>query len=623
MDGNGYAPQPQRQRRSQRYATPDVQATPRQASSAAWQAGYTPQQTPQPPSQGVPVMNVAQPQQAYQPQGYPQQGYQQPYQAGAYPQQGYQPHQQPAPQNTWAGQNSYGGDFRRRGYVPTQPTQPAEGGSGHGGDGPRAGLSLGKLMAILAVAAAVVLAVVLGLQSAGDAREEQQLREYVESYNNVYCMNVYVDGIHLGGMTQQEALSAVTQQAQKRNDAWSVTLTFQGQVVTVINASHLGMTVDVMEPLRLAWAQGHTGSIKQRAAAMEQLNNEAYQGYTALPGGDTSVIDTLLADISNRIYRAPQDAALVAFEPEKTSNPFTIQEEAVGYSLNTAPIKEQLYRMVSTLESGTIEIVPDVIQPAITTAEIRKLVTLRGSASTKISSKSTEDRTENIRVAFQRCNGYVIMPGNTFSFNNVVGERSLKNGFREAIEYAYNEEVMGVGGGVCQASSTLYQAAVNAGLEIVKREPHSKEVNYTEYGLDATVLWSSYKKIDLVFRNNTEHPIYLVTRVQSTAENRKKFECAVDIYGYDLGNEQFRLEASTVEIIQPPEEPDRRKDKKGEYVTYVDEEKQVSAAKEGYVVDSYMVRYVDGQEVDRKFLYRDTYKARPAVVYVGIKQRED
>ena len=81
-------------------------------------------------------------------------------------------------------------------------------------------------------------------------------------------------------------------------------------------------------------------------------------------------------------------------------------------------------------------------------------------------------------------------PGEKFSFNGVVGERSIKNGFYEAVEYAYGTEVMGVGGGSCQASTTVYQAAVEAGLTITDRTPHSKEVSYASYGA-GRLIWRS------------------------------------------------------------------------------------------------------------------------------------
>ena len=255
----------------------------------------------------------------------------------------------------------------------TPPQQPPQGG-GPGGKTPR---SLGRTI----IVALLCLVVVAGLAIGGYyAWQDNQVKQYVTAYDTVFCQGVYVDGIHLGGMTQQEGLNAVTTQAQQRNDAWSVRLTYQGQLVTQITADQLGMKVDVADTLNAAWSQGHTGDVYLRKAAMEQLLTTPYEGFTALPGGDTSVIDNILTDIRNNVYRAPQDAA-VTFEPNKPDHPFSFQEEVAGRILDTAPIKEQLYHMVSTMQSGDIEITPQTIQPQVTVADLQKQVALRGTAT--------------------------------------------------------------------------------------------------------------------------------------------------------------------------------------------------------------------------------------------------
>ena len=187
----------------------------------------------------------------------------------------------------------------------------------------------------------------------------------VQAYDNVFCQGVYVDGIHLGGMTPDEAIAAVQAQAQERNSAWKVRLIFSGQLVTEITADQLGMTVDIMDVMNQAWSQGHVGDIYQRQAAMEALAETPFQAYTAMPSGDTSVIDGILQDIKNNVYRAPQDAQLLTFDPSQ-SYPFTFQEEMQGRYLDTEPLKERLYQMVSTMESGDVEIIPQVIEPSVT-----------------------------------------------------------------------------------------------------------------------------------------------------------------------------------------------------------------------------------------------------------------
>lgn len=643
MYSNGYVPQqPQeRRRRSDRYAAqqPSQPSSSTQArqqpaypqnqpnvSAAQQRQAYQPSQQPPVqqripqqqamPRQGIPqaAQQVPRPNYQSQPQnsqwqGMPQQGYGR----GYYPQQ--QTDQWNRPQARFEGNTQQ--QMLRQGYQPPQP--PPQMTEQKGGGTPPPRINWKAVVIALVVVALLVVGCVLGYR----AYEDQQLKQYVATFDAVYCNNVYVDGIHLGGMTQQQAINAVTAKAQERNDAWSVKLTYQGKVVTEFKASQLGMTVDVTEQLRQAWNQGHTGDAYQRLEAMEALAETPYQAYTALPNGDTSVVDNVLAEIKNLVYLAPTNAAIISFNPEKTADPFSYQYESVGYVLDTEPIKEKIYQMVSTLESGSIEIVPTVIQPEITVEQLKSLVTLRATASTKISTTSTENRTNNIKRAFQLISGTIIQPGEQFSFNGIVGERSVENGFFEAVEYAYGEQTMGIGGGVCQASSTIYQAAVAAGMDITHREQHSLEVNYTEFGLDATVYWSRNRKIDLAFRNTTEAPVYIVAAVQSDPDNRKRLVAKVSIYGMDMGDTTYKLEAKTVEILQPPEETKIVKDKKQEYVTYTDEEEIVQKAEEGYLIESYRVKYVNGEEVERALLYTDRYEPKQKTVYVGIKERED
>ena len=643
MYNNGYVPsgQPERHRRSERSGAGQTPAPGQSSSRPAWEQddwggvhpGHQGYQPSQPVKKAVGASGVRQ-------QGVPspQTAYASPWQQQARQQDYRAPRQSYAAQEQQPRQQAYGGyqqpqdagqgwgnasprytpnnGFAPQGgqaYPPQQPWQPA---GGSGGQPPkRGGHTLRTALVIV-----LCVALLAGLGVGGYyALQQQQLRQYVASFDNVFCQGVYVDGIHLGGMTAEQGIAAVQAQAQQRNDAWSVRLTYQGKLVTEIKASQLNMNVDVYDTLNDAWAQGHTGTVDERRDAMEALMVTPYEGYTAMPGGDTSVIDNTLDSIRNYVYRAAQDAAIVSFDPSKT-DPFTFQEEVPGRYLDTEPVKEQLYRMVSTLESGEIALEPVEIAPQVTVEELKKTVELRASAYTSISTTSTEERNNNIRRSFQLISGKVLQPGETFSFNDTVVERTEKNGFYPAIEYANGEHVMGIGGGVCQASSTVYIAAVQAGLQIIKREPHSDQVNYTDYGKDATVYWQYGRKIDLQFKNNTDGPIYMVAAVQSDPNNRKRLIAKVSLYGMSLGDVTYSLETKTIEELEPGEDIIVQ-DKKAEYVTYTDQEYVERKARKGYVVESYRVKYVGGVEVERTLLYTDTYEARAKRIYVGVTER--
>ena len=653
---NGYS-QPRRRTQSARLTQQETSAAPLQ-QAAAYQrprqgvpttsgaSNYTPQNSfrqqgnPVATRQQVnqPVQQMPQPQarQTYQPTQTANQPNSQPGFQTSYQQTPAQPQQRPA----YAGQAvqsqpvyyqqpvyqpqqpSYGVERQGKqqnyqhttGYIPPKRPDPP---MSNGGEPPQ---KRGNNWIVILVAAVLVIAIGVG---AYYYHQDAQLRSAVTAFDNVFCPGVFVDGIALEGMTAEEGVAAVTAQAQTRNDSWYVNLTYQGQVVTTLTASQLGMTVDVADVMNQAWAQGHTGDVYQRKDAMEQLLVTPFEGYTAMPGGDTSVVDGVLNEIKNLVYRAPTDATLVSFDPDKT-DPFTFQDAVEGRTLDIEPLKEKLYQMVSTMESGDVEIEPDTIAPTVTLEELKKKYTLRASVYTPISSKSSENRTNNIRRCFELISGYVLDSGSKFSFNTVVGKRTVANGFYEAIEYAYGTEVMGVGGGTCQASTTLYQAAVEAGLDIITREPHSKSVSYAAYGEDATVYWEGNRKIDLVFKNSTDSPLYFVASVQSDPSNRKRLIAKVSIYGESLGDDvRYELQSQTVEILTAPEDPEYVKDTKQTYVTYTDEEYVARKAADGCKVESYRVKYVGDTAVERTLLFTDTYKAQSKLIYVGTKKRTE
>ena len=421
-------------------------------------------------------------------------------------------------------------------------------------------------------------------------------------------------------MTAEQAWNSVQSQIQQRHDAWKVQLNYNGVQVAEIDADMLEFSVDPTQVMYAAWARGHTGDQEQRYEDMLLLEQEPYVAYTAQPSGNTQIIDDKLSQIKAAIDTPAVNAEMVSFDPS-LAYPFEITDEAYGYSLDTEPVKEKLYQMVSTMESGSVDLVPTRLEPTVRKADVMKNYMLRSYASTEISKHSEENRNNNIRHAFDYINGYVLAPGKTFSFNNVVGERTEARGFYPATEYVYGEHVEGYGGGVCQASTTLYQAAVCAGLKILEREPHSDKVSYTDLGKDATVYWVGKRKIDFSFKNNTEGNIYIVAAVKQDPSNKKRLNTTVAIYGQDMGDVRYELESEIVETIPAPFKPVYKKDTNGTYVTYKDQEESVSKAREGYVVKSYLVEYTSGVQTDKKLLYTDRYDEKAEVIYVGVKDR--
>lgn len=586
----------------------------------------------------------------YEPGGYPPQNPQEPYP------QPYDPYSQyvyPSayPQEGNGGYPSQGSDGW---YVPGVPLsepvkplppqqkprtnkRPQKGGTGAGGGGggrkTSPGGSHGKKASKKkrrSFTGMLVKLLVFALMLAGAAAGLYlwNITTDIKPYETIFLDNIYVDGINLTGMTRAEGEDAVWTQAREKQIGWYVRLKNSAGESYDITAETLGIVFDPSAALQEAWAVGHATSerrtileIKEEVDRMK-VDRQDFYSAQAQQSANTAPIDSILQSIERDAYVAPQNAQILGFYPEDRLNPFSYQTEKLGYRLDTTAIRQQILDMVHNLQSGEIMIQREPVQPDVVVADLEKTVAMRAIAVTPIASNSSEDRNNNIRVAFSKINGLILENGKKFSFNTVVGKRSEKNGFFPAFEYNYGELEIGVGGGVCQASTTVFLAAVQAGMKIEKLKPHSTPVGYTELGKDATVSDTKGHEIDFVFRNNSGSPIYIIANVIADPSNKKRLQCEVRIYGQALENVRYELEAVEVERIEQPTEIEYREDKEARYVTYTDEKQTVIKASEGWKIESYLCTVVDGVQTQRELLAKIEYPARRERVYVGVTPRE-
>ena len=252
--------------------------------------------------------------------------------------------------------------------------------------------------------------------------------------------------------------------------------------------------------------------------------------------------------------------------------------------------------------------------PNVTSQDLKKYTHKRGEFSTSISTSST-GRKYNIRKALNSINGTHLLKNQKFSFNQCVGNRTASKGYKNAKVILDGEFVEGVGGGVCQVSSTLYNAVLLSGLNVISSQKHSQRVGYVKAGFDAMV---NYGSSDLVFENNTDGDIYILCQYTDSS-------IKVSIYGEDLKNVSYDrqyeiinpVSAGTTEIIH---------DYDGKYldkVVYKDECFELKKARDGYTIKSYLIKKVDGIEVDKKLLRTDKYVAQHGIIVYGTKDREE
>ena len=307
----------------------------------------------------------------------------------------------------------------------------------------------------------------------------------------------------------------------------------------------------------------------------------------------------LIGGIAEKMYVPPEDASVV-YDGGK----FRVKNERRGAELDESKLYASIYCCFKFSGGGSVTAEKRTVEPEVTAGMIKPHLTLRGSYSTDYAS-SLAGRKHNIRLALGKLDGIAIMPGETLSFNKTVGPRTEENGFQSAkiiVDGAYTD---GVGGGVCQASTAVYNAALVAGLSCTANA-HSICPSYCPPGLDAMISSVS----DLLITNPTEHPVYI--SVKSTDSGATVF-----VYGekrnYDVVPESVivkRVEFTTQEVVDSEhkyfdgayEQGDRR---------------LVSPGKDGVSSETYLNYYSGKKLIRRELLRKNEYKSVPQVIAVA------
>lgn len=416
----------------------------------------------------------------------------------------------------------------------------------------------------------------------------------------VYCTAAWkgkiIPGVQVGlidvsGLTEREAEQKIAGVQQEFLIA-PVKITSGDQEINTTRRD-LGFSMDAKKSVSQAYQVGRSGSFQER---INQVGR-AYRHQVVLPAQELSVdyrkAESLLAPLTTGLVK-PQDARLVIDNYDQItiipSKPGTVVD--LETSLGGLGAFKQPY-------AGKVELQYREEQPQVSTADVQAMGVngLLASYGTGFDAKNY-NRSYNIALAAGSINNKQIKPGEVFSFNGTVGPRSAERGYREAMVIVQDAFVPGLGGGVCQVSSTVYNAALLAGLEIVERRNHSLAVTYVPLGRDATV---SYGSQDLKFRNNTGSYIYVKTAVSRGV-------LTVKIFGNKQQKKAVQMETSVDNVISP------KVAKKNDPNLYKGKTVVEKGGAKGYNVTAY--RVMDGT---RKLLSKDYYRPLNRVVRVGTK----
>ena len=333
--------------------------------------------------------------------------------------------------------------------------------------------------------------------------------------NSKIVAGVTVGGVDVGGLTRDEAVAALKETIE-RQDKSEITLRHPTKPDTWRRTlGMLGAEANVNAALDQALAIGDAESVAQRV-----LNGDKPRGVAISIPIDVSehASKEWLRQIAHQLNRVPSDAHAFA----KKGVGLTIDRP---HKSGTRLDMDSTWKEVLTFGDGLFDgseatVVLTTTEPKITTGDLSPLGTLRSAYFTNYASSSA-NRKSNLALAASKLDGHLLKPGEIFSYNDRVGPRTESRGWKTAHQFQDGQIVDGIGGGVCQSSSTLYNAVLMGGLKIVERHNHSLPVAYLSPARDASV---SFGHLDFKFANNTDGPLYL-----TAAADGKKFH--VRLYG--------------------------------------------------------------------------------------------
>ena len=443
---------------------------------------------------------------------------------------------------------------------------------------------------------AIVLILVIGIIS-----YVFSVNKKVASWQDKIYPGVFVYDIDLGGLNEEEAVKVLKEKLHN--------MILDKKLVVKVEDKTLELTYEELKP-----SYNFEEVAKEAMTVGKDESNFTKNSY--IKGKKTINVDTKLS------Y---DEEALVAFENkvidevgvkpinasiEINSGSISITDDVSGKTINKEEFHNTLVDNINADPNHEAVLTFDlVVEEAKIKAE--DLTRINGKISSYSSNyvNTGDGRVKNMEIAANTVNGTILMPGDEFSYNGLIGDTTPEKGYEKANTYVGNKIVPDYGGGICQVSTTLYRAVMRANIRSTERMNHSLTVSYSEPGLDATV---ANPYIDYKFVNTYDFPIYIQGSVSGGIVN-------FTLYGDTeaMGNKTYELVNEIHEKYNPE-------------IKYEDDptmeegtEKVVSYGMPGYKASSYQVTYENGVEVDREFIATDVYMTTDTIVKRGTKKKEE
>ena len=459
------------------------------------------------------------------------------------------------------------------------------------------------------VVGVVVLAALLAngivtLPGSSSSTQEVTQQESEQEIKEVYASGTTIGGISVAGMTEEEAKKAVEKQIADQIPQATVTVTYEKESMT-ITSEEAGVQADVSG----AFEDAKSALVKQTSQSKDAASDESSKktasstqkvDYPVELSFDEKAIQEKIDAFADKVDCDPENATIKAFN--SSTGTFTYTEGKNGLKVDRDKLLEQVLTALKENKETKIEAPVEEIAFEKSESDVAGHIQKLGTFSTY--STNTAAGNHNMSLALASINGSVVQPGDTFSFNTATGDTTNGSlGYQQAGAIVGGKSTLQYGGGICQASTTLYGAVARSGLEIVTRYNHTWPSTYVDIGQDATV---DYPALDFVFRNNTEYPIYISAGMSGT-------QLTVTLYGYkpDTWDKISVYSQQTGTIAQPATE-------------YVEDSSLAAGTFElyrqgnaGRTATASRVYYKDGQVVKTESLPSSTYRALSTIYHYG------
>ncbi|HZX21038.1 MAG TPA: VanW family protein [Clostridia bacterium] len=407
---------------------------------------------------------------------------------------------------------------------------------------------------------------------------------------------VFINDINVGGLTPEKARPEIDKKLKKRLDEFVIQLIY-GHNSWELTSGNIDLRYLLDDSIEKAYKLGREGNCFYRMKTVLNLRKNP-QTIKLIQSYDLSKVESKINEISKTIDKLPTDAKI-----ERKNGNFIVTKEVLGIETDKEVLKYSISTAINNFKSISIDIGTRDTEPKIKGEDLDSVKDLIGESVT-VFNTGDKGRTENIKIAANNINDTILMPGEEFSFNDSTGPRDAKSGYKEASIIMDGEFVTGIGGGVCQVSTTLYRAALRSDMEITSRQNHGLPISYVPMGQDATVV---YGYIDLKFKNNKKYPVYVESLVRGG-------EIYMRLYSKKTDDIHINLKSEILEVIEP------KMQTKKDANMYLWERKVSKSGRKGYRAATYKVYLQGGQEVKRELVSKDYYPSRNGIIIEGTKQ---